>query len=66
MKKQSDWMKGLLYAEKLVETLGYESAKLYIEKLKVFDGVGSDEGNVWYDGLHDYFVNYEERNNVKG
>jgi hypothetical protein len=57
MKKQSEWMKGLLAAERMVNVHGVATATFVAEK----DYHPITEFN---NGIFDYLSNYKERNNV--
>ena len=57
MKKQSEWMKGLLAAEMMVSVHGIAVVKFITEEdyFLITD---------FHNGVFDYISNYKERNNV--
>jgi hypothetical protein len=62
MKKQSEWMKGLLAAEDMVMLHGVEYTRNNIRWLIMQDGLTSR--TFFYEGMCDYLDNYKERNNA--
>lgn len=59
MKKQSEWMKGLLAAESNVKQKGFYYTKRWYLHCRV------NEGNFdFVGGVREYLENYQERNNV--
>lgn len=62
MKKQSEWMKGLLAAEDMVLAHGTYYTREVIRDLILLDS--NDRFIEFHEGMYDYLSNYKERNDA--